>query len=171
MPFEKGHKSYIVAKYGEMPKYISEKISISLKGRKLSENHRHVLEEKIYSKRRGSSYEEMYGVSKAIEIKKKVAAKAKNRKHTVETKQKIAESKMGKDNPMYGKKPWNYGLTKDADRRVRAYNEKQSITKRGTIPWNKGKIGVSKNSLRSESDISKTVDGNACLFYLIDIIA
>lgn len=43
-----------------------------------------------------------------------------------------------------GKAPWNKGLTKETDSRVKQYAEACSITKKGKsiTPWNKGKTGV-----------------------------
>ena len=44
----------------------------------------------------------------------------------------------GSKNHAFGKKPWNTGLTKDTDIRVKQYGESGSQTKMGTAPWNKG---------------------------------
>lgn len=45
----------------------------------------------------------------------------------------------GNKNHRYNKHPWNYGLTSATDERVKSYNQKQSITKKGREPWNKGR--------------------------------
>ena len=62
------------------------------------------------------------------EYKKKMSKdrKGKNnpmygRKLSEETKKKLSDSKKGKKNPMYGTEPWNKGLTKETDERVRKY--------------------------------------------------
>jgi len=38
--------------------------------------------------------------------------------------------------------PWNLGLTKETDSRVKKQGEKSSISKKGCIPWNKDKKGL-----------------------------
>jgi hypothetical protein len=43
------------------------------------------------------------------------------------TKRKMSKSKLGKNNPMYGKKPWSYGLTKDTSPSLKRSSEKISI--------------------------------------------
>lgn len=47
----------------------------------------------------------------------------------------------GENCNFYGKKPWNYGLTKDTDNRVKQYGEKQS----GKVLTKSQKIKISKN--------------------------
>lgn len=44
----------------------------------------------------------------------------------------------GERNHRYKKTPWNKGLTKETDDRVKKYCEACSLTKQGYEPWNKG---------------------------------
>lgn len=44
----------------------------------------------------------------------------------------------GERNHSYGKRPWNYELTKKTDERVKGYGLKGSQSKLGSEPWNKG---------------------------------
>ena len=44
----------------------------------------------------------------------------------------------GERNHAFGKSPWNKGLTKNDDDRIKVYGEHCSEVKRGTAPWNKG---------------------------------
>ena len=49
-----------------------------------------------------------------------------------------------------GQIPWNKGLTKETDERVRKYVELGSVSKKGQVPWNKGKTGVySEETIKS----------------------
>lgn len=48
-------------------------------------------------------------------------------------------SQKGERNHRYNKPPWNKGLTKNTDERVKAYGLSCSLTKHGYEPWNKGK--------------------------------
>lgn len=48
-------------------------------------------------------------------------------------------SQRGEKNHRFNKDPWNKGLSKEVDERVRHYGEKGSIAKQGSIPWNKDK--------------------------------
>lgn len=83
-----------------------EKLSETQKGRKLSEAHKR----NIGKANRGRK------LSK--ESKAKIGRKNRGNKYCLgverspETREKIAESKVGENNPMYGKTPWNKGLTK-----------------------------------------------------------
>lgn len=58
------------------------------------------------------------GREQSEETKKKIGVKNKNNKYCLgikrsnETKEKMKNSKIGKNNPMYGKIPWNKGKTK-----------------------------------------------------------
>ena len=60
---------------------------------------------------------------------------------TFETKDKISKSLKGKmageKNPMFGKPGWNKGQSRSEETK-----KKISETKKGTIPWNKGKKSV-----------------------------
>lgn len=50
----------------------------------------------------------------------------------------------GKNNPMYGKRPWNYGLTKETDIRICEYSDKlknKEVSKFTRIKMSKAKIG------------------------------
>lgn len=51
-------------------------------------------------------------------------------KHTEENKEKFREQKLGIKNPMYGEKPWNYGLTQNNDNRIALYVGKMKNTKK-----------------------------------------
>lgn len=65
----------------------------------------------------------------------------------------------GERNHAYGKTPWNKGLTKETNERVKQYNEKQSITKQGYVPWNKGH---SYAELKGEEWAEKFRDKMSC---------
>lgn len=85
-----------------------------------------------------------------------------------EEKKKISKRMMGKKNHRYGKDPWNKGLTKDTDDRVRKYVEKAAKTNTGRLLSKDHRRAISeslkgKNTYtRSESHkekISKTLKG------------
>lgn len=69
---------------------------------------------------------------------------------TKEHKQKLSNYFKGKPNPknkgelngMYGKVPWNKGLTKETDNRVAKYANSGSIARKDCTPWNKGQTGI-----------------------------
>ena len=65
--------------------------------------HTDTTKEKWSRAKKGKTWEEIYGVEKAAEIRAK--RKLKNRIQSQETKRKISESKQGEKNPMYGKSP------------------------------------------------------------------
>ena len=46
-------------------------------------------------------------------------------------------SQKGDRNHRFGVEPWNTGLTKKTDERVKLYGEKGGVTKQGSVPWNK----------------------------------
>lgn len=110
------------------------------------------------------------------EYKKKMSEtrKGKNnpmygRKLSEEQKKKISLSKKGKKNPMYGIEPWNKGLTKETDERIKKYSkklidrkfseetrEKLSKTHKGIEPWNKG---LTKETDERVRKYSKALEG------------
>lgn len=56
------------------------------------------------------------------------------RKMSDESRKKCSESKLGDKNPFYGKKPWNYGLTKDTSESIKRGGKKVSkLFKEGKI--------------------------------------
>lgn len=73
-----------------------------------------------------------------------------NLKFSKEHKMKIALSNTGKTKSQYTKDkisrtkkekaytPWNKGLTKETDERVKSYGQSLSIATQGRVPWNKG---------------------------------
>lgn len=58
------------------------------------------------------------------EHKKKISESLKGRKWSEEEIEKHRKITFGKNNPMYGKEPWNKGLTKEIDPRVKRTSEK-----------------------------------------------
>jgi hypothetical protein len=46
----------------------------------------------------------------------------------------FGENFKGEKNPAYGKRPWNYGLTKETDERIKLYAESGSKSKKGIKP-------------------------------------
>ncbi len=54
----------------------------------------------------------------------------KGKKQTKKHSDNISKSLMGNKNPMYGKRPWNYGLTKKSDKRVLNNGKKISKAKK-----------------------------------------
>jgi hypothetical protein len=70
-------------------------------------------------------------VRTAEELNKLKLARA-NYSHSDETKRKISNSRMGQPSANKGKTgqvPWNKGLTKDTDKRVRSYSMKRTLNK------------------------------------------
>lgn len=72
------------------------------------------------------------------------------------TKLRISQSKLGKNNPMYGKKPWNKNLECSDETKSKISNTKKLGFKIGKlIPWNKNKKGMQvawNKGLKCESD-------------------
>lgn len=64
--------------------------------------HNNVTKEKWSKAKKGKTWEEIFGVEKANQIREQ--RKIKTKKHSEETKKKLSESKKGNKNPMYGKK-------------------------------------------------------------------
>lgn len=58
----------------------------------------------------------------------------------------------GTNNPMFGKKPWNKGLTKELDNRIKNYGLSVSKTKKGSTPWNKGLTIESSDIVKLSSE-------------------
>lgn len=50
----------------------------------------------------------------------------KGKHHSKKTKAILRQKRLGSKNPMFGKEPWNKGLTKKTDKRVMSYAEKLS---------------------------------------------
>jgi hypothetical protein len=65
--------------------------------------HTDVTKEKWSRAKKGKTWEEIYGLEKAAEIRAK--RKLKKRVQSEETKRKMSKSKQGEKNPMYGKSP------------------------------------------------------------------
>ena len=65
----------------------------------------------------------------------------KGYKHTVETKKKLRESKLGEKNPQFGKPSWNKGMKMSEE-----YKKKLSEAHMGQVPWNKGQIGLTSHT-------------------------
>ena len=91
--------------------------------------------------------------------RKRMSIAQKKRFQDPDERKKLSDAHKGKPTWNKGKKgvqiPWNKGLTKETDRRVKQYSdakmghevsketkEKISNSKKGTVPWNKGKRGV-----------------------------
>ncbi len=94
--------------------------------------HEHTTEQKdLWSKQReGKTYEELYRIEKAKEIKEKQSKKRKP--CPPEVAKKIGDAQKGDKNHMYGKKPWNYGLKASPEA---IENQKKSHI--GQKSWNK----------------------------------
>ena len=70
-------------------------------------------------------------------MRKKAGLANKGGKRSKKTRERMSEAQKGNRNSL-GAIPWNKGLTKETDERVKA----QAESIKGHIPWNKGKIGV-----------------------------
>lgn len=86
-----------------------------------------------------------------------------NRNHTEETKKKISESRKGKI-------PWNKGLTKETDKRIKDYTNKMINSKLGSVPWNKGltketdsRLHGYTHSNETKRKVSETLRGHIVL--------
>ena len=118
------------------------------------------------------------GVYKRTEEMKKNMSKAHQKRkerdgyiQSPDARKKNSEAKKGKKNPMYGTKPWNKGLTKETDERVRKLGEKLvdrilseewkkkiSDSKMGIPSWNKGKNLTNEHKRKiSESNKGKVL--------------
>lgn len=64
-------------------------------------------------------------------------------------KEKMSNDKMGDKNPMYGKKPWNYGLTKENSDVIRKYSEKFSER------FKNGEIIIPNQGKKTEAGLKK----------------
>jgi hypothetical protein len=70
----------------------------------------------------------------------------KNKTHSLETRKKIREQKLGEKNPQYGRPAWNKGLVGFI---------------KGKIPWNKGKTNVQDYShMKGKEPVNK---GKVCI--------
>ena len=87
-------------------------------------------------------------------------------KHSEETKKKLSQMHFGENNPMYMKKGWSKGLTKETDERVRKISEtRRTRIENGEIspgavwegqePWNKGMKGQYTTQPCSEENKAK----------------
>jgi predicted DNA-binding protein YlxM (UPF0122 family) len=65
------------------------------------------------------------------EHRRKISEGLKGHRVSDETRLRLSLSKMGEKNPMYGKTPWNKGLTKETCEIIRRHAEKQSKERRG----------------------------------------
>ena len=64
-------------------------------------------------------------------------------------KEKMSNNKIGDKNPMYGKKPWNYNLTKENNIIIKEYGEKISEK------FKKGEIDTSNYGKKTENGLKK----------------
>ena len=64
-----------------------------------------------------------------------------------EGQQWLDENYRGKNHPTYGKEPWNFGLTKEIDNRVKKYGESSSKTKKEFFQTEEGKLYAKNHSL------------------------
>lgn len=94
---QKGAKSYWYGKHRS--EETRRKISESHKGKHLSGETRQKLSEANRGRRKGKAYEELYGVEKALETKKKIGDSIRGEKNpnfgnqfSMETKQKLSEA-------------------------------------------------------------------------------
>ena len=73
----------------------------------------------------------MHSYNKRPEAKRKLSERwvgEKNIAKNPKVRKKISESKMGAKNGMFGKHPWNFGLTKETDKRMKMISEQLSHT-------------------------------------------
>lgn len=88
-----------------------------------------------------------------------------NKKHSVESKELMRNNNLGEKNPMYGKKSWNNGLTKETDDRVKKCSEKLKGQKKEKLSetrkrlFKEGKLKNWNDGLTKETD--KRVEKNA----------
>lgn len=114
---------------GEISKKISSSVKELHKQGKLKSFGFLIRNKIIIPKRKGKTYEEIYGKEKAIIAKKNVGKSSLGRKsrlnhfHTEETKIKISEK-------LKGNIPWNKGLTKDNDERIKKLGAKSGNSRR-----------------------------------------
>lgn len=83
--------------YNEFTEELRKKLSESKKGRKFSDEHK----EKLSKARIGKKLSE--------DTKNKMSDFQKGREKSETERKNISNSKKGKNNPMYGKTPWNKG--------------------------------------------------------------
>jgi len=106
-------------------KYILEYNTFYPKGYNISPTGGTVLNGKHSEITKRKISKKLIGIFPSEEAKLKMSLAKKGRKdlhkQTTETKNKISNSNFGKNNGMYGKHPipWNKGLTKETDERVR----------------------------------------------------
>ncbi len=80
------------------------------------------------------------------------------RKHTEAAKKKIGEKtklRVGDKSPNYGKHTWNYGLTKENDKRIKRISEKISETRKRL--FKEGKLKVHKDIKKNLRKMHKTM--------------
>jgi len=97
------------------------------KGKHLSKETIKILDEKVYSKRRNRTYEEIYGIEKAKELKQKFSERMlknnpyKGKHHSKEVGKRISEKQMGRI-------PWNKGKEYQQMKGKNHHNWKGGIT-------------------------------------------
>lgn len=120
----------------KFPKEFREKISKSKMGKKLSKKHKKNIGLGVRGEKNG-----MFGKTHSFKVREKLSTIRIGKRLTFATKDKISKSLIGKmageKNPMFGKPAWNRGKSRSEETKM-----KISLTKKGTIPWNKGKKGV-----------------------------
>ena len=129
-----------------IPLSTREKISESLKGKFVGEKnpmygrfHSELTKNKISQKNKGMIPWNQ-GLKTGEETKKKISETLK-KNMTLERRNKISLGLKGKfvgeKNPMFGKPAWNRGQSRSEETK-----KKISQSKKGSIPWNKGKKGL-----------------------------
>ncbi|HEB13745.1 MAG TPA: hypothetical protein ENI13_02060 [candidate division CPR3 bacterium] len=154
--FQEGHK--------HSPKWYGRMV-----GNKINLGKKHTSEtiRKRVNSRKGYRHSE--------ETLRKIGLGNKGKRVSKESRQKMSKAKKGKPSPNKGKKasletrkkqskakkgkiPWNIGLTKKTDERVRKYGEKGSITNKGRIPWNyQGGISFEPYGIEFNEDLKEVI--------------
>lgn len=133
----------------EMSEEQKKKISDKLKGR-ISPTKGKILGPYDEERIEASSIGQKKWISSLTEDEHRLRYAQNSRPISKETCEKISKSLKGRPSPMKGKIPWNKGLTKDSDDRLKKLGDKVSKATQGRKAPNKGKNSPNKGKTYEE---------------------
>lgn len=118
---------------------------------------------KISNSQKGAN-NSFFGRLHSNKTKEKIGLKSKGRKHTTHTKEKCSAAKIGKLNPNYMKKPWNYGITGGKFTEETKFKMSSTRIREGTFKGEKnpnyGKCWIYNLALKENKIIKREIINN-----------